>query len=53
MTNIIKEEIIALLAGIERSSHPIAQSLCFCRAANIRPASFDSIDVISGSWSRG
>ena len=46
-----KEEIIALLAGIEGgSSHPIAQSIVsFAEQQNIRPASFDSIDVISGS----
>ena len=46
-----KEEIIALLAGIEGgSSHPIAQSIIsFAEQQDIRPASFDSIDVISGA----
>ena len=50
-----KEEIIALLAGIEGgSSHPIAQSIVsFAEQQNIRPASFDSIDVISGSGVEG
>lgn len=50
-----KEEIIALLAGIEGgSSHPIAQSIIsFAEQQNIRPASFDSIDVISGSGVEG
>ncbi|NQN87087.1 cadmium-translocating P-type ATPase [Streptococcus suis] len=50
-----KEEIIALLAGIEGgSSHPIAQSIIrFAEQQDIRPASFDSIDVISGSGVEG
>ena len=50
-----KEEIIALLAGIEGgSSHPIAQSIIsFAEQQNIRPASFDSIDAISGSGVEG
>ena len=50
-----KEEIIALLAGIKgESSHPIAQSIIsFAEQQNIRPASFDSIDVISGSGVEG
>ena len=50
-----KEEIIALLAGIEGgSSHPIAQSIIsFAKQQNIRPASFDSIDVISGAGVEG
>lgn len=50
-----KEEIIALLAGIEGgSSHPIAQSIIsFAEQQNIRPASFDSIDVISGAGVEG
>lgn len=50
-----KEEIIALLAGIEGgSSHPIAQSIIsFTEQQNIRPASFDSIDVISGAGVEG
>ncbi len=39
------------MAGIEGgSSHPIAQSIIrFAEQQDIRPASFDSIDVISGS----
>lgn len=50
-----KEEIIALLSGIEGgSSHPIAQSIIsFADEQGIRPASFDSIDVISGSGVEG
>ena len=50
-----KEEIIALLAGIEgASSHPIAQSIIsFAEQQDIRPASFDSIDVISGAGVEG
>ena len=50
-----KEEIIAILAGIEGgSSHPIAQSIIsFAEQQNIRPASFDSIDVISGAGVEG
>ena len=50
-----KEEIIALLAGIEGgSSHPIAQSIIsFAELQNIRPASFDLIDVISGAGVEG
>ena len=46
-----KEEIIALLAGIEGgSSHPIAQSIIsFAKQQGISPVSFDSIDVISGA----
>lgn len=50
-----KEEIIALLAGIEGgSSHPIAQSIIsFADEQGIRPASFDSIDVISGAGVEG
>ena len=50
-----KEEIIALLAGIEGgSSHPIAQSIVrFAEQQGIRPASFDSIDVISGAGVEG
>ena len=50
-----KEEIIALLSGIEGgSSHPIAQSIIrFAEQQGIRPASFDSIDVISGSGVEG
>ena len=50
-----KEEIIALLAGIEGgSSHPIAQSIIsFAEQQSIRPASFDSIDVISGAGVEG
>ena len=50
-----KEEIIALLAGIEGgSSHPIAQSIIsFAEQQNIRPAIFDSIDVISGAGVEG
>lgn len=50
-----KEETIALLAGIEGgSSHPIAQSIIrFAEQQGIRPASFDSIDVISGAGVEG
>ena len=50
-----KEEIIALLSGIEGgSSHPIAQSITsFADEQGIRPASFDSIDVISGAGVEG
>ena len=50
-----KEEIIALLAGIEGgSSHPIAQSIIsFADQQDIRPVSFDSIDVISGAGVEG
>ena len=50
-----KDEIIALLAGIEGgSSHPIAQSIVrFAEQQGIRPASFDSIDVISGAGVEG
>ncbi|MDU6598025.1 heavy metal translocating P-type ATPase [Finegoldia magna] len=50
-----KQEIIALLAGIEGgSSHPIAQSIIsFAEQQDIRPASFDSIDVISGAGVEG
>ena len=50
-----KDEIISLLAGIEGgSSHPIAQSIIsFAEQQNIRPASFDSIDVISGAGVEG
>ena len=50
-----KEEIIALLAGIEGgSSHPIAQSIIsFAKQQDISPASFDSIDVISGAGVEG
>ena len=50
-----KEEIIALLAGIEGgSSHPIAQSIIsFADQKGISPVSFDSIDVISGAGVEG
>ena len=50
-----KEEIISLLEGIEGgSSHPIAQSIIsFSEQQDIRPASFDSIDVISGAGVEG
>lgn len=50
-----KEEITALLAGIEGgSSHPIAQSIIsFAKQQDIRPVSFDSIDVISGAGVEG
>lgn len=50
-----KEEIISLLAGIEGgSSHPIAQSIIsFAEQQDIRPVSFDSIDVISGAGVEG
>ncbi|WPJ90364.1 heavy metal translocating P-type ATPase [Facklamia hominis] len=50
-----KEEIIALLAGIEGgSSHPIAQSIIsFADQEGVSPVSFDSIDVISGAGVEG
>ena len=50
-----KEEIIALLAGIEGgSSHPIAQSIIsFAEHQGISPVSFDSIDVVSGAGVEG
>lgn len=50
-----KEEIISLLAGIEGgTSHPIAQSIIsFAEQQDIRPVSFDSIDVISGAGVEG
>ena len=50
-----KEEITALLAGIEGgSSHPIAQSIIsFAKQQDIRPVSFDSIDVISSAGVEG
>ena len=50
-----KEEIIALLAGIEGgSSHPIAQSIIsFAEQQGISPVYFDSIDVISGAGVEG
>ena len=50
-----KEEIIALLAGVEGgSSHPIAQSIIsFAKEQDIRPVSFGSIDVISGAGVEG
>ena len=50
-----QKEIIALLAGIEGgSSHPIAQSIIsFAKQQDIRPVSFDSIDVISGAGVEG
>ncbi|MDY4647301.1 MAG: copper-translocating P-type ATPase TcrB [Aerococcus suis] len=50
-----KDEIVALLAGIEGgSSHPIAQSIIsYAEQQEIRPVSFDSIDVISGAGVEG
>ena len=50
-----KEEITALLAGIEGgSSHPIAQSIIsYAEQHGIRPVSFDSVDVISGTGVEG
>lgn len=50
-----KEEIIALLAGIEGgSSHPIAQSIIsFADQEGVSPVSFDFIDVISGAGVEG
>lgn len=50
-----KEEIVALLSGIEGgSSHPIAQSIIsYAEQQEIRPVSFDSIDVISGAGVEG
>lgn len=43
-------EVTALLAGIESgSSHPIAQSITkYAEDRDIRPAAFDSVEVISG-----
>src|SRR5690625_2010108 len=48
--NYTKEEVIALLAGIEEgSSHPIAQSILnYAKQKDIHPVSFDSIEVIAG-----
>ncbi|OHY30637.1 ATPase [Streptococcus parauberis] len=50
-----KDEIVALLSGIEGgSSHPIAQSIIsYAEQQGIRPVSFDSIDVISGTGVEG
>lgn len=50
-----KDEIVALLSGIEGgSSHPIAQSIIsYAEQQEIRPVSFDSIDVISGAGVEG
>ncbi len=50
-----KDEIVALLSGIEGgSSHPIAQSIIsYAEQQGIRPASFDSIAVISGAGVEG
>lgn len=50
-----KDEIVALLSGIEGgSSHPIAQSIIsYAEQQEIRPVSFDSIDVMSGAGVEG
>lgn len=53
--NYTKEEVIALMAGIEGgSSHPIAQSIIrHAENQDISPVKFDSIDVISGAGVEG
>lgn len=53
--NYTKDEVIALMAGIEGgSSHPIAQSIIrHAENQNISPVEFDSIDVISGAGVEG
>ena len=53
--NYTKEEVIALMAGIEGgSSHPIAQSIIrHAENQDISPIKFDSIDVISGAGVEG
>ncbi|GAA0351196.1 heavy metal translocating P-type ATPase [Alkalibacterium iburiense] len=50
-----EEELTALMAGIEGgSSHPIAQSIVdYADIENIKPVSFDSVDVLSGSGVKG
>lgn len=53
--NYTKDEVIALMAGIEGgSSHPIAQSIIrHAENQDISPVEFDSIDVISGAGVEG
>ena len=53
--NYTKDEVIALMAGIEGgSSHPIAQSIIrHAENQDIPPVEFDSIDVISGAGVEG
>ena len=53
--NYTREEVIALMAGIEGgSSHPIAQSIIdYGEQEGIRPVSFDSIDIVSGAGVEG
>jgi len=50
-----EDEIMALMAGIEGgSSHPIAQSIIsYTEDQGIKPAHFDSIDVVSGAGVEG
>ncbi|TVP93033.1 heavy metal translocating P-type ATPase [Alkalibacterium sp.] len=50
-----KEEVLALLAGIESgSSHPIAQSIIgYVKEKGISQKSFDTIEVVSGSGVEG
>lgn len=49
------EEVTALLSGIESgSSHPIAQSIVrYAEDHGIKPAAFDSIEVVSGAGVEG
>src|SRR5574344_653700 len=53
--NYTKDEVIALMAGIEGgSSHPIAQSIIrHAEKQDISPVEFDSIDVLSGAGVEG
>lgn len=53
--NYSHEEIVALLAGIEGgSSHPIAQSIInYAEEQNVKPANFETNDVISGEGVAG
>lgn len=50
-----KDEVTALIAGIEGgSSHPIAQSIVsYANKQDIKPVTFDSINIISGSGVEG
>lgn len=50
-----EDDISALMAGIEGgSSHPIAQSITrYANQREVRPVSFDSIDVLSGAGVEG
>lgn len=53
--NYSHEDIVGLLAGIEGgSSHPIAQSIInYAQDQGVKPASFDTNDVISGEGVAG